>query len=56
MVINEPIRRKVMSRAPVSEVLAAAKADGMRLLREDGWIKVREGITTPDEIIRATKA
>ncbi len=56
MVINEPIRRKVMSHAPVNEVLAAAKADGMRLLREDGWIKVREGVTTPDEIIRATKA
>ncbi len=55
MVVSEPIRRNIMSRAPVSEVLAAAKADGMRLLREDGWIKVREGVTTPDEIIRATK-
>ena len=38
------------------DVLAAAKAEGLRVLREDGWMKVRKGVTTPEEVIRATKA
>ena len=28
----------------------------LRLLREDGWMKVRAGLTTPEEVARATKA
>ncbi len=56
MVATDRIREQVMARAPAGEVLAAAKADGLRLLREDGWAKVRAGITTPEEVIRATKA
>ena len=26
----------------------------VRLLREDGWLKVREGITTSDEVVMCT--
>lgn len=56
MVVNDAIREKVMQRSPTSQVLHVAKDSGLRLLREDGWVKVREGITTPDEVIRSTKA
>ncbi|KPK80947.1 MAG: general secretion pathway protein GspE [Phycisphaerae bacterium SM23_33] len=56
MVTSERIREKVMDRAPTGKILATAKAEGLRLLREDGWMKVRAGITTPEEVIRATKA
>jgi general secretion pathway protein E/type IV pilus assembly protein PilB len=56
MTTSESIRETVMRRAPAGEVLAAAKADGLRLLREDGWMKVRDGITTPEEVMRSTKA
>ena len=56
MVLDDAIRERIMSRAPTGEVLAAARAAGMRLLREDGWQKVREGVTTPEEVIRSTKA
>jgi general secretion pathway protein E/type IV pilus assembly protein PilB len=55
MVANDPIREKIMARTAASEIVAAAKAAGMRLLREDGWVKVREGVTTPDEVIRSSK-
>jgi len=55
MVANDAIREKIMSRAQTSEIISAAKLAGMRLLREDGWIKVREGVTTPDEVIRSSK-
>jgi general secretion pathway protein E/type IV pilus assembly protein PilB len=56
LVSTERIREKVMQRAPSGEVLTAARTEGLRLLREDGWSKVRQGITTPEEVIRATKA
>lgn len=40
--------------ASMNEIRAAAKAGGMRTLRDDGIEKVRAGITTLDEIYRAT--
>ena len=56
MVTQEVIREKIMARTSASDVVTAARHAGMRLLREDGWIKVRAGITTPEEVIRSTKA
>jgi len=55
MVANDAIREKAMAHSQTSEIVAAAKASGLRLLREDGWIKVRAGLTTPDEVIRSSK-
>ena len=55
MVVNDAIREKIMARSPSSEIIAVAKATGLRLLREDGWVKVRAGTTTPDEVIRSSK-
>jgi len=55
MTLTEAIGEKVMNRASVSEVIRAAREGGMRLLRQDGWDKVRRGITTPEEVIRNTK-
>ncbi len=33
----------------------AAVKHGMRTLREDGWQKVREGVTTVAEVVRVTQ-
>lgn len=54
MVMNEEIAEKVMESAPSHQIVAAARKSGMRLLREDGWDKVRAGITTPDEVVMCT--
>ncbi|MCX6928353.1 MAG: ATPase, T2SS/T4P/T4SS family, partial [Verrucomicrobia bacterium] len=54
MVMNDAISQKIMSRAPTFEVVHAARAAGMRLLREDGWCKVRQGITTIEEVLECT--
>ena len=54
MVASDPVREKIMSRAPTHQIEATAKANGLRLLREDGWQKVRAGLTTPEEVIRST--
>ena len=54
MVMTDIIAEKIIERAPIPQVIAAAKPSGLRLLREDGWIKVRAGITTPDEVVFCT--
>jgi general secretion pathway protein E/type IV pilus assembly protein PilB len=55
MVLDSEISEKVMLRAPVSEIVKIARKNGLRILREDGWVKVTQGITTPEEVIRSTK-
>ncbi len=54
MVMNEVIAEKIIERAPSPQIVAAARPSGLRLLREDGWIKVRQGFTTPDEVVFCT--
>jgi type IV pilus assembly protein PilB len=52
MTVNEEISELMVRRAPVSEVRNAARANGMKTLKEDGLRKVLAGSTTPDEIAR----
>ena len=54
MVLNDAIAHKIMERVSSLELLAVARQHGLRLLREDGWLKVRQGITTPDEVVMCT--
>jgi general secretion pathway protein E/type IV pilus assembly protein PilB len=54
MVMTDEVSEKVMQRAPSPDIVAAARASGLRLLREDGWQKVREGFTTPEEVLTCT--
>jgi len=52
MMVNEEISELMVRRAPVSEVRHAARANGMKTLKEDGLRKVLAGITTPEEVQR----
>ena len=52
MVMNAEIAELVVRRAPLNDVKEAAKAGGMRELREDGLHKVLQGVTTPEEVMR----
>jgi len=54
MVMSDIIGEKIIERAPTPQIIAAARPTGLRLLREDGWIKVRAGHTTPDEVVLCT--
>jgi type II secretory ATPase GspE/PulE/Tfp pilus assembly ATPase PilB-like protein len=47
---------KVLKHSGTGLVKRACIAAGMRTLRDDGWDRVRAGITTPEEVIRITKA
>mgnify|MGYP000315472871 CR=1 FL=1 len=53
---NDEIRRLATEQAPTQVLKQAAVRAGMRTLREDGWRKVRRGLTTIEEVLRVTKA
>jgi type IV pilus assembly protein PilB len=52
MVVSEDIRRLVLQRAPADEIAAVAMRDGMRRLRDDGFEKVKAGMTSLAEVAR----
>jgi len=54
LVVDEPIQRLIVRRAATHEVVRVAQQTGMRTLRQDGWLKVAQGMTTPQEILRVT--
>ena len=54
MEMSDAISEKIIERAPSYQIVNVAKQGGLRLLREDGWDKVRSGATTPDEVVLCT--
>ena len=55
MELNEEIRELIMTNADASKLTDAARRNGMRNLREDGWEKIVNGTTTVDEVMRVTQ-
>ena len=49
-VVTEPLRRLVIRKATGSEMKQRAIMDGMVTLRQDGWRRVAQGITTVEEV------
>ncbi len=52
MVMSESIRRMILSSADTDDIRAQAHKEGMASLWHDGMLKVKEGVTTPYEVIR----
>jgi len=55
MELDDEIRKRIMDHEDASQITAAARRNDMRNLREDGWLKVREGVTTVQEVMRVTQ-
>jgi general secretion pathway protein E len=55
MLVDDAIRRLVVSKEDANVIAAKARERGMVTLREDGWRKAQEGVTTLDEVLRVTK-
>jgi general secretion pathway protein E/type IV pilus assembly protein PilB len=53
-VIDDEARKLIYEKVPSSVLRIRAREMGMRTLREDGARKVLAGLTTPEEVIRAT--
>jgi general secretion pathway protein E/type IV pilus assembly protein PilB len=54
MAVTEALADRILQRRPPSELIHAGRSSGLRLLREDGWDKVRQGSTTIDEVVTCT--
>jgi len=55
LLVNEVIRPLILKRSSADMLKDAAVQQGMRTLREDGWHKVRTGVTTVAEVVRVTQ-
>lgn len=52
--VTDEIQRLILEKKDSNIIKEAARKNGMRTLREDGWLKVRKGITTIPEVLRVT--
>jgi general secretion pathway protein E len=55
MELNDDMRRRIMNNEDAGALTQAARRNGMRTLREDGWQKIGQGLTTVDEVMRVTQ-
>ncbi len=55
IVLNEKIGRLILERETSETIEQAAIADGMVTMKQDGYLKVVEGITTIDEVLRVAQ-
>jgi type IV pilus assembly protein PilB len=54
MDVNDDIQNLIISRATSSEIQRKAQEQGMVTMRQDGYLKVLQGITTIEEVNRVT--
>jgi len=52
--MNDELRELTLRKAGASELRAVARKNGMRLMLEDGYRKVKQGITTLEEVYSVT--
>lgn len=55
MKITEPIRKLILDRRPGGELEVQAMSEGMMLMKQDGYIKVLNGETTIEEVLRVAE-
>ena len=55
MELNDELRTRILAREDAAQLTLAARRYGMRNLREDGWRKIRMGVTTVEEVMRVTQ-
>jgi general secretion pathway protein E len=55
LMVNDDIRELILEKAPSNVIKDKGRSDGMKTLREAGWTKVREGVSTVSEVLRVTQ-
>jgi type IV pilus assembly protein PilB len=54
MPMKEEVKELILSRASTSEIKKEAMRLGMKTLRQSGIMKIKEGVTTVEEVLRST--
>ncbi|MCX5707737.1 MAG: ATPase, T2SS/T4P/T4SS family [Candidatus Omnitrophica bacterium] len=55
MVITDEIRDLILKKVPSHQIKQKAVSQGMKVLRESGWDKIKLGQTTIEEVLRVTQ-
>lgn len=56
LIVDSFIRELIVKKAPALQIKKIAVSRGMKTLRQDGWLKVMQGITTVDEVVKVSQA
>jgi type IV pilus assembly protein PilB len=54
MALSSGLRRMILKSASTDELRDQAVEEGMLTLRTDGWMKIKKGITTLEEVVKET--
>ncbi len=54
-VVNEQMKDLILSKTSANILKRESRKNGMKTLREDGWLKVKAGLTTIEEVMRVTQ-
>jgi type IV pilus assembly protein PilB len=55
MAVSDDIEGLIVSGASTLDLRRAAESEGMRSLRDDGFVKARDGVTTALEVLRVAR-
>ncbi len=55
LMVTDDIQHLILNRTDASTTKKRAIDSGMRVLRKDGWYKVKDGLTTISEVLRVTR-
>ena len=53
--MTDDVQKLILGKKDSNIIKEAARKNGLRTLREDGWVKVKQGITTISEVLRVTQ-
>jgi type II secretory ATPase GspE/PulE/Tfp pilus assembly ATPase PilB-like protein len=53
--VTEKVGKLILERASASDIQKQAIEEGMITLKQDGYLKVTEGITTVEEVLRVAQ-
>ncbi len=55
LLMNEQLRQLVLDKATAHQIKKKAIEMGLRTLLREGWGKIKDGLTTPEEVLRVTE-
>ena len=53
--VSDQTREMILKKLPAHQIKEKAVSSGMKVLKEAGWAKVQEGLTTIEEVLRVTQ-
>jgi len=55
LAVSAPIKELILARTSSDKIKKKAVSEGMRSLAQDGWLKIKKGLTTTAEVLRVAK-